>query len=129
MRKLLLSLLAVSVSFGLCAEVVDLGSAAEFVSNLTENPAGDYKLTTNIDLTGAGYTTIAEFSGTLDGAGHTLSGLGAQALCVTNSGSIAGLTIDGAGTTWTQSDVGIFCCVSFGGKFTDCVVKGYTLKN
>ena len=128
MKKPLFSLLVASVSFGLYAEVVDLGSAAEFVSNLTENPAGDYKLTTNIDLADAGYTTIAEFSGTLDGNGCTLTGLGAQALCVTNSGSIAGLTIDGAGTTWSTANNGVFCRISYGGRFADCTAKGYTLK-
>lgn len=135
MRKLslLAAALCASVSFNLRAEVVEISSAGDFVEKIAANPAGEFKLTSDIDLSGAGYTTIAEFSGTLDGAGHTLSGLGAQSLCVTNSGSIVGLTIDGtansANTTWTKTDVGIFCSVSFGGKFSDCVVKGYTLKH
>lgn len=125
--SLMFAAFAALVSFNLRAEVVEIGNPGDFTTKIAANPAGDYKLTDNINLAGAGYATIPEFSGTLDGAGHTLSGLGAQSLCITNSGSIVGLTIDGAGTTWTQTDVGIFCSVSFGGKFSDCVVKGYTL--
>lgn len=127
-RVLAFAGIAAVVSFDLRAEAVDIGDAVGFCA-IADNPGGGYRLTADIDLSGAGYVSIPEFSGTLDGAGHTLYGLGTQPLCVTNSGSVVGLTIDGERTTWSQTDVGVFCCVSFGGRFTDCVVKGYTLKH
>lgn len=125
--------LAALVSINLRAGVVEIASSADFVEKIAANPAGEFKLTADIDLADAGYVSIPEFSGTLDGNGKTLTGLGAQAFCKTNAGAIASLTIDGTvdgvNTTWSMTGAGVFACVSMGGKFTDCATKGYTLNH
>lgn len=50
-----------------------INSAAD-LELIRNNPAGDYKLTTDIELTGE-FVPISSFSGTLDGNGHIISGL------------------------------------------------------
>ena len=130
MKKLILSLLACSFA-GFETEAVDIATAEQFVTALTADPSGDYALTADIDLTGSGFTTLETFSGTLDGGGHTISGMGAQSFCLTNSGTIASLTFDGtvagANTEYVCSNTGLICdCVS--GTFSDVLLKGYTVK-
>lgn len=49
-------------------------STAADLDLIRSNPAGDYRLAADIELTGS-FTPIPSFSGTLDGAGHTISGL------------------------------------------------------
>ena len=58
-------------------EIQTIASADEFVSKLTDNPAGHYVLTQDIDLVGkdlsalkSGYT----FTGSINGQGHKVSG-------------------------------------------------------
>ena len=113
----------------------EIGTASGFVA-IANDPAGDYVLTSDIDLSDAGYVTIANFTGSLDGGGHALSGLGANSLFVTNAGMIANLTLDGTvfgDNTNTVRKVsgmsGMLCDVSEGGVFTNCIVRGYTLRN
>ena len=95
-------------------------------------PDGDYKMMNDIDLTDSLFTTVPEFSGTLDGCGHTISGLGDGPLATLNRGVIRNLTLDGtvSGKATEVKGIarGIFFDKMSGGAFTNCVLKGYTLK-
>lgn len=124
---------AVATLIAIQGNATEISTAEEFVTALAADPAGSYTLTQNIDLTGSGFTTLASFTGTLDGGGHILSGMGAQAFCTAFSGEISALTLDGtvdnANTVYTKSAKGVFCVDSKGGKFTDIVIKGYTIRH
>lgn len=113
---------------------VKIGTAADFVTELTANPEGEFELTSDIDLTGSGYTTLPEFLGCLDGNGYTITGLGAQALFENLAGTIANLTIDGnVGGNVTQFSFagdaveGVFCRRNYSGTIVDSCVKNYKL--
>ena len=45
-------------------------ATAEDVEKFRENPAGNFKLTADIDMTGVEFKPIQNFTGTLDGQGH-----------------------------------------------------------
>ncbi|SDC15292.1 Predicted protein [Paenibacillus sp. UNCCL117] len=51
----------------------EIATAAD-LALIRSNPGGDFKLTADITLTGL-FTPISSFTGTLDGNGHTISGL------------------------------------------------------
>ena len=105
-------------------------NAAEFIAAMA-NPSGSYRFAANIDLTGSGYVAAPEFSGTLDGYGFTLFGLGAQSVCTTNTGVIASLAIDGGGATNTLANSTTFGPVARfvdGGTVENVAVRNYTLK-
>lgn len=128
--SLLAAALCALVSFDLRAEVVEIATPEDFVTQITANPAGDFKLTANIDLTGVAYERPACFSGSLDGQGHTISGLATQ-FCLTNAGTLAAVTFDGTtdGTNrkFSGADVGAISCFAKDASYTDVIVKGYTL--
>ena len=107
----------------------DIHDAAEFKAAMAVGDRGYYRLMNDIDLTGSGYVSAALFKGTLEGNAKTITGLGSQSLCVTNQGVIRSLTVDGAGTERTGTGIGVMCDTLDGGTFTNCVVKGYTLKH
>lgn len=50
-------------------------STAQDLQNIKNNPAGDYKLVADIDLSGIAWEPIPGFSGTLDGQGHIIKNL------------------------------------------------------
>lgn len=135
MKKSCISLVASLVALmaaGLVSDsfATDIGTAEQFASALAADPDGEYTLTADIDLSGAGYTTIAEFSGTLDGAGHTISGLGSTTLFTTFSGAMSNLTVDGGGSTYKvpkSTSWAPICITAKGADFTDVTVKGYTI--
>ena len=111
----------------------EIATASDFVAVMSQDSAGSHALTADIDLADSAYTTVPNFTGTLDGQGHAITGLGAQSLFVTNAGHVANLTIDGAvsgvNTEWkADSTAGIFCVVCDGGDFVGCKVAGYTLR-
>ena len=110
---------------------VKISTASEFAA-MAEAPDGSYELSADIDLAGSGYTPIAEFSGSLDGAGHVITGLGAQPIFTIFKGSVRALTVDGtvdgANTVWLGDNIGVFCLTADASTFADCVVRGYTLK-
>lgn len=56
---------------------------------------GEHRLVGDIDLSGVGYEMVPEFSGTLDGGGHVIRGLGTSPLVNTLFGTIENLTVDG----------------------------------
>lgn len=107
----------------------DIHNAAEFKAAMAAGDYGAYRLMNSIDLAGSGYVSAPVFKGTFNGNGKTITGLGAQPLCVTNQGEIASLEIDGAGAERLGTGIGVMCDTLDGGTFTNCVVKGYTLKH
>ena len=113
--RTLLAMTAVFVSCNLRAEVVEIGSAEELAAQITANPAGDYKLTADIDCSG---WTTCDFSGALDGGGKTISGL-TTALFGTVSGNaqIKNLVISGATISHTSGN-------SYTSGFVASVVNG-----
>lgn len=115
------------------AFATDIGTAQEFVNAISDNPSGSYTLTANIDLTGSGFATVAEFLGTIDGAGHTLSGIGAKPLFTAFCGSMLRLTVDGtvsaANTVITVDGTSAIAVKAYGARFEDVIVKGYTLRH
>lgn len=130
MKKTLLTVLAVVVfAFGADAETIEISNASEFVAKLAAT--GDYVLTSDIDLAGSGYVSLGEFSGTFNGDGHTITGLGAQPLFALCVGSVHSLTIDGtadgANTVREQDGAGVVCDRAENAVFVGLVVKGYTL--
>ena len=57
----------------LAAEGTEVNTADD-LDMIRSNPSGNYVLTADIRLEGE-FTPISNFSGTLDGQGHTISGL------------------------------------------------------
>ena len=111
--------------------VTEISTAAEFIA-IADDTEGEYKLTADIDLTGSGFVSIPEFNGRFDGAGHTIRGVGAKPLIITNRGELASFTLDGrtsagANTTFKSNSRGCLCDFSYGGKFSDIVVAGYSI--
>lgn len=112
--------------------LTEIDSGAAFAAAIVEGApsAATFRLTADIALES---WSAVNFAATLDGNGHTLSGLGANSLFVTNSGTVANLTLDGTdeGTNTIRkagANSGMFCDVSEGAVFTNCAVKGYTLR-
>lgn len=73
---------------------------AEDLWKIAEDPAGKYHLVNNIDMDGAIWTPIENFTGSLDGEGHAILNLnlfattgGNYGLVGTNSGTIRDLTL------------------------------------
>lgn len=124
---------AVATLIAIQGNATEISTAEEFVTALAADPAGSYTLTQNIDLTGSGFTTLASFTGTLDGGGHILSGMGAQAFCTAFAGTVKSITLDGnvssLPTSISKDAGGVFCDTCNGGKFLDCIICGYQVKH
>ena len=100
-------LLAIFLCLLLPAAAKDIGSADALVSLMNDPAAwsGDWTLTADIDLTGKTQSPIGNyetpFTGSFDGAGHTVSGLNIAAgeaaglFGVTESASVRNLTVTG----------------------------------
>lgn len=130
--SLLFAAVAVFVSCNLRAEVVEIGSAEGLATAIGANPAGDYKLTADIDCTG---WTTCDFSGTLDGAGKSIKGLTVP-LFTNLAGEVDNLTFDGSvggvNTTITlpdRTDFGILALTTTAAHVEGVNVKGYSLVN
>lgn len=131
-RVLLFAAFAALASFSLCAEVVEIGSAEELAAAIAANPAGDYKLTADIDCSG---WTTCDFSGTLDGNGKSIKGLTVP-LFTNLAGEVDNLTLDGAvggvNTTITIPDLedfGLLALTTTAAHVESVHVKGYSLVN
>lgn len=125
---------AVATLFVVQGYATEISTAEEFVSLITADPAGSYTLTQDIDLTNSGYETIAEFRGSLDGAGHSIRGLGARPLFTTICGTVADLTVDGevdgkvtAYSFAGDAIAGVFCATNDSGSILRSTVKNYKL--
>ncbi|MFT4212689.1 MAG: ElyC/SanA/YdcF family protein [Microbacterium sp.] len=71
-------------------------STAADLDLIAAHPAADFVLAADLDLDGASWTPVDSFSGTLDGAGHTISDLvidggGSKAFFLENTGVIRDL--------------------------------------
>lgn len=106
-------------------------TAEEFCNAMANHPDAVIRMVRDIDLAGYGYTATPRFSGMFKAYGHILTGLGAESLCVTNSGTFAGLKVIGDSDSEHPvlvNDYGVFAVVSKGGHFTDCRVDGYAIR-
>lgn len=65
---------ALAMCLGASAQT-EIGTAAEFVEQLTADPTGEYVLTADLDFEGVEFTPLNEFSGVLDGNGHVIRNL------------------------------------------------------
>ncbi len=90
------------------------------------NPAGNYVLLADIDLTGRTWTSI-DFTGTLDGLGHKISGLSVPLFNSTN-GVVKNLTVKMQGTFENidaeRKTMAIFALTIKGGKVENVTVEG-----
>ena len=87
----------------------------------------NFKLTDDIDLSGATWTPISNFAGTFDGDGHTISNGGT--FCLKNTGTIENLKLQNiAGFSVSSERQGGFC-VTNSGKITNCTLDGVTASN
>lgn len=101
---LLLTLLLLGMAFPV-PETVDPAvgiGAREDLLKIAENPGGSYVLTADIDLGGEEWTPIP-FSGTFDGAGHTIGNL-----TVTEPGVDLAVTYDGNRKQYDTACAGLF---------------------
>ena len=123
-RVLSLAALAALVSFNLHAEVVEIGSASDFAEKIAANPAGDYKLTADIDC--SAWTSL-DFSGTLDGDGKTISGLTMPLFgTVSGNATIENIVVSGANVSTETGDIGIVAITMADGAF---VVRNISFVN
>lgn len=131
MNKIMTFVFAVA-GFLSAGAATPISSGEEFVVAMS-NPTGEYVLTRDINLDGCGYSSVAEFSGLLDGAGHTITGLGAQALFQKCTGTVMDVVVDGsigeANTERVKTGCAVIADEATGASFIGCVVKGYTLKH
>ena len=128
MKKSTMAVAALSALCSGASFATDISTGAEFASALAADPNGSYTLTADINLTGSGYETLAEFNGSIDGAGYTISGIGAQPLFTDFYGSIQDVTIAG-GTVITVDGTSAIALNAYGARFEDVTVSGYTLRH
>ena len=100
---LLVSTLAMAGILNVFAAETTISTAEEFKAITGD---GNYKLTNDIDLSGASFATIGSFSGTLDGNGKTIKGID-KPLFHALSGTVKNLTLEGAITTDSSASVGV----------------------
>ncbi len=95
--------------------------SADDLSKVDNDPAGYYRLTTDLEVPGEGRTQLGRavaFTGVFDGAGHTISGLGAlpnqgPGLFADNGGTIRDLVVRGDVTT-ERATAGLVADVNHG---------------
>ena len=99
--KLVLASVGLAIfSHGAFAE--DIGTAAELAAALADNPSGTYTLTADIDFTDVNYTA-GNFSGVLNGGGHTISNLRTWLFAELSGATVSNLII--SGTTVSGSTI------------------------
>ena len=89
-------------SFPVCVYAVDVSTAAELADAIAADPAGSYTLTQDIDFAGVSYTA-GDFSGVLNGGGHTISNLRTWLFAELSGATVSNLTI--SGTTVSGSTI------------------------
>lgn len=117
------------LSIAMTGFAVDIATPEAFVENMLVNSSGSFRLTANIDLGGVAFHSVPLFNGTLDGDGHTLSGLGDQPFCDVLSGTIKNLTLDCGGITRSGTGIGALGNECIGGKVIDVTVRNVTIKH
>ena len=84
---------------------------------------GNYVLENDITVTGD-WTPITSFTGTLDGAGHTISGLtNTYGLIKANSGTVKNLTVSGTIDSINADNIGGVAAEN-GGTVENCIFAG-----
>lgn len=103
------------------AEDPYLITSADDLTKIVNDPSGYYRLTKDLDLTDVGISQVDRgitFTGTFDGAGHTISGYEAPGdqgvgLFTTNYGTIKDLHVD-ADVTKAKENVGLVADANYG---------------
>jgi hypothetical protein len=97
---------------------LNIGNGTEFKNQLTANPGGSFTLTADIDMKGAALN-VANFTGTLDGAGHTIKNVTQQ---LSSSSGDAGLFSQLRGTVKNLKLTTVnFKAGSAGGLASQCI--------
>ena len=100
---LLVSTLALVGLLNVTAAPTEITSASQF-KTIT---SGNYKLAADIDLTTISFTTIASFSGTIDGNGKTITT--DKPIFATLEGEVKNLTVAGTRLAEVTLDITISC--------------------
>lgn len=95
-------------------------SSAEELALLRETPDGDFVLTADIDMAGIDWQPAA-FSGSLDGAGHTLYNISISAV-----GEARAETVDGNNKVYDTVGAGLFSVLN-GASVHDLALRGLDL--
>lgn len=95
---------------------VHLIATPDDLAAIESDPAGSYRLTADLDMTGVDWTPLA-FSGTLDGDGHSIFNLN-----VTRVGPARANTVDGNNKVYDSVFAGLFSTL------TNATVKNLTLQ-
>lgn len=109
---------------------VEIGTVDDFVNNVVADPSGDYILTA--DLTFDKLAAIPEFSGTLDGDGHKITGTISNFMG-TVTGTIKNLTIHGLNFEHQRiksnavAPMGGFALLLQGGTISNCTLLDSSL--
>ncbi len=109
-------------------------------SAINANPAGDFVLASNIVVSGNSHVTANVFSGTLDGAGYTITfaegSTRTSGLFNTVTGTVSNLNVSGGvfdiqeGTSINMVEMhfGLICDILQGGTIRGCLVRNCTVQ-
>lgn len=110
-------------------------TTADDLKAVKDNPSAYYVLGADIDFGGALIEPLGDFSGTLDGKGHTISGFGIWKYSgnvglfssINYNGKVCNLNLNGVVTG--TDNVGMLCGSYNGGSISDIVVEGEVTGN
>lgn len=118
--------IGIVAAFSPSVSAANIGTADQFVASVAGDPTGTHTLTADIALSG---WTPCDFAGTLDGAGHKITGL-TGALFSNLTGTVKDLTIQGSATEiaiTADTDFGVLAVVASGATVSGCTVSGFKL--
>lgn len=118
--------IGIVAAFSPSVSAANIGTADQFVASVAGDPTGTHTLTADIELSG---WTPCDFAGTLDGAGHKITGL-TGALFSNLTGTVKDLTIQGSATEiaiTADADFGVLAVVASGATVSGCTVSGFKL--
>lgn len=104
---------------------IPISTASDFCK-IHLNPAENYILMADIDLSGMEYTAISDFSGTLEGNGYTVSNAPSSLFLSISGGTVQNL---GVYSHLTNSLSGIVYNMNRGGKLYNCWFDGSISSN
>lgn len=130
-----------ALTFSARMPMIYLSSIQEFLY-MSNYPSGNFTLISDIDLNGREIGDLSRFSGTFNGAGHTLSGFSSRAFVVgKNTGTIRNIIIENASVnglirvnngslekiTVRKTSCGTAACETNNATMRDCVFENITL--
>lgn len=118
--------IGIVAAFSPSVSAANISTADQFVASVAGDPTGTHTLTADIALSG---WTPCNFAGTLDGAGHKITGL-TGALFSNLTGTVKDLTIQGSATEiaiTADADFGVLAVVASGATVSGCTVSGFKL--